>query len=312
VTTESPDNQDLPEAADPVAETAAEPTPEPAGEAVEVVEDAGPVEMQPAARARTRVKICGITRVEDAQLAVQNNVWALGMIMWPASPRYVAPQAAADIADSARKSAEIVGVFVDQPLDEVVALISEIGLSMVQLHGNEGKHFCQAIVERTGVRVIKAFRVQGRDVLGEMGKFYGVDFHLLDTYKAGIPGGTGETFDWKFLVDTPRRGDVPLILSGGLTPENVAGAIEMVGPYAVDVSSGVESEPGIKDHDKMNAFFAAVDGSVSPRHAVPDSPLTGVDDEVLTLAYHRRIAAEEALAESRADSREPSRPPRDR
>jgi phosphoribosylanthranilate isomerase len=287
VTTETPENQDLPEAA---------------------IEAADPEAVQPAERARTRVKICGITRIEDAQLAIQNNVWALGMIMWPASPRYVAPQAAADIADSARKSAEIAGVFVDQPLDEVVALTTEIGLSLVQLHGNEGKHFCQAIVERTGARVIKAFRVQGRDVLGEMGKFYGVDFHLLDTYKAGIPGGTGETFDWKFLVDTPRRGDVPLILSGGLNPENVAGAIELVGPYAVDVSSGVESEPGIKDHEKMNAFFAAVDGAVSPRHAVPDAPLTGVDDEVLTLAYHRRIAAEEALAASR----EPSRPPRDR
>ena len=108
----------------------------------------------------------------------------------------------------------------------------------MQLHGNEGKHFCQAIVERTGARVIKAFRVQGRDVLGELGKFYDVDFHLLDTYKAGIPGGTGETFDWRIPRSTRRaRGDVPLILSGGLTPENVAGAIEMVGPYAVDVSS---------------------------------------------------------------------------
>lgn len=275
MTTETPDNQDLPEAA---------------------IEAADPEEIQPAARARTRVKICGVTRIEDAQLAVQNNVWALGLNMWPASPRYIEPQLAADIADSARKSAEIAGVFVDQPLDEVVALTAEIGLTMVQLHGNEGKHFCQAIVERTGARVIKAFRVQGRDVLGEMGKFYGVDFHLLDTYKAGIPGGTGETFDWKFLLDTPRRGDVPLILSGGLNPENVAGAIEMVGPYAVDVSSGVESEPGIKDPEKMNAFFAAVEGAVSPRHAVPDAPLTGVDDEVLTLAYAERIAAEEELA----------------
>jgi phosphoribosylanthranilate isomerase len=253
-------------------------------------------EITEAARARTRVKICGITREEDARLAVQNDVWAVGMIMWPASPRYVPLQQAAEIADGIRKSTEVAGVFVDQPLDEVVALTTEIGLSMVQLHGNEGKHFAQAIVERTGARVIKAFRVQGRDVLGELGKFYNVDFQLLDTYKAGIPGGTGETFDWKFLLDMPRRGNVPLILSGGLTPENVAGAIEMVGPYAVDTSSGVESEPGIKDHDKMNAFFEAVNGAVSPLHAVPDSPLTGVDDEVLTLAYSERIKAEADLA----------------
>lgn len=249
------------------------------------------------------MKICGITREEDARLAVQGNAWALGMIMWPASPRHVAPQAAADIADSARKSAEIVGVFVDQPLDEVVALTTEIGLSMVQLHGNEGQHFCNAVNQRTGARVIKAFRVQGRDVLGELGKFYNVDFQLLDTYKAGIPGGTGETFDWKFLVDTPRRGNVPLLLSGGLTPENVGGAIEMVGPYGVDVSSGVESEPGIKDPEKLAAFFEAVSNAVSPAHAVPDAPLTGAEEEVLTLAYTRRIQAEEELASRKQSGR---------
>ncbi len=260
------------------------------------IQTSADAEVTEVARARTRVKICGITREEDARLAVQNNVWAIGMIMWPASPRHVPLQQAAEIADSARKSTEIAGVFVDQPLDEVVALTTEIGLSVVQLHGNEGKHFAQAIVERTGARVIKAFRVQGRDVLGELGKFYNVDFHLLDTYKAGIPGGTGETFDWRFLLDTPRRGNVPLILSGGLTPENVGGAIELVGPYAVDTSSGVESEPGIKDHDKMNAFFAAVKEAVSPLHAVPYSPLTGADDEVLTLAYSRRMQAEADLA----------------
>lgn len=261
-------------------------------------------EITEAARARTRVKICGITREEDATLAVQNNVWAIGMIMWPASPRYVPLQQAAEIADGVRKSSEVAGVFVDQPLDEVVQLTTEIGLSLVQLHGNEGKHFAQAIVERTGARVIKAFRVQGRDVLGEMGKFYNVDFQLLDTYKAGIPGGTGETFDWRFLTEVPRRGNVPLILSGGLTPENVGGAIEMVGPYAVDTSSGVESEPGIKDHDKMNAFFEAVNGAVSPSHAVPDGPLTGVDDEVLTLAYNQRIQAEADLAARKPSGRD--------
>lgn len=204
--------------------------------------------------------------------------------MWRASKRYVEPQAAADIADSVRKSAEVVGVFVDQPLDEVVALTHELGLSIIQLHGGEGQQFANEIARRTGARVIKAFRVQGRDVLSEMGKFYNVDFHLLDTYKAGVPGGTGESFDWEFLRGK-RRGDVPLLLSGGLSPENVLSAIEVVGPFGVDVSSGVESEPGIKDHAKLNAFFDAVDASVSPRRDPGEEPVTGAEEEVLTLAW---------------------------
>lgn len=249
---------------------------------------------EPQPSAKTRVKICGITRVEDARLAVQGDAWALGMIMWPESPRYVAPQQAADIADSARRSAEIAGVFVDQPLDEVVGLATEIGLTMVQLHGNEGQQFCTEVARRAGVRVIKAFRVKGRNVLMEMGKFYNVDFHLLDNYKDGQPGGTGETFDWNYITQTPRRGDVPLILSGGLNPENVGVAIETVGPYAVDVSSGVESEPGIKDPAKLTALFDAVNGAVSPRWEGPAAPVTGVDEEVLTLAYEERIKAEQA------------------
>jgi len=125
-----------------------------------------------------------------------------------------------------------------------------------------------------------------------MGKFYGVDFQLLDTYKAGVPGGTGETFDWGFLGGW-RRGNVPLILSGGLTPENVGSAIESVGPYAVDVSSGVEAEPGIKDHAKLAAFFAGAAAAVSPRRARPEGPLTGAEEEVLTLKYHERQAEEQ-------------------
>jgi phosphoribosylanthranilate isomerase len=255
--------------------------------------------------AKTRVKICGITREEDARLAVQENAWAIGMIMWPASPRYVELQRAADIARVAARSSEIVGVFVDQPLDEVVALTTEIGLTMVQLHGNEGQQFAHAVTQRTGAKVIKAFRVKDRSIHAELGKFYNVDYHLLDTYKAGVPGGTGETFDWRFISETTRRGNVPLILSGGLTPENVGLAVETVGPYAVDVSSGVEveGEPGIKDPEKIKAFFAAVNGAVSPRWEAPEAPKTGAEEEVLTLAYERRIQAELALEKSQSDRR---------
>lgn len=255
----------------------------------------------------TKVKICGLTRENDARLAVELGAWALGMIMWPNSPRYVEPQAAADIADATRRSAEIAGVFVNQPLDEVVALTNEIGLMIVQLHGDEGQKFAHAVVQKTDAKVVKAFRVKGRDVLAEMGKFVDVDYHLLDSYKAGVPGGTGEVFDWSFLAANPRRGDIPLILSGGLTPENVTTAIETVRPYAVDVSSGVESEPGIKDEAKLRAFFAAVDAVTLTGLEKPDGPLTGAEEEVLTLKWVRRQAEIEAAEKARAEARRVAR-----
>lgn len=241
----------------------------------------------------TKVKICGLTRPEDAKLAVQEGAWALGMIMWPASPRHCEPARAAEIADEHRRSAEIAGVFVDQPLDEVVNLTNEIGLTMVQFHGDEGLKFCTTVAQRTGARVTKSFRVQNRSVLAEMGKYFDVDYHLLDSYKAGVPGGTGQTFDWSFLASHPRRGNVPLILSGGLTPVNVAEAIGAVQPFAVDVASGVESEPGIKDADKIRAFFAAVRSAPTVEEDEP-APITGTDEEVLTLGFARRELAETA------------------
>jgi phosphoribosylanthranilate isomerase len=229
-------------------------------------------------------------------LAVELGAWALGMIMWPASPRYVEPQLAAEIADANRRGAEIAGVFVDAKIDDVVQLANEIGLSIVQLHGNEGQQYCEVIAQRTGARVIKAFRVQNRSVLAEMGKYWDVNFHLLDSYKAGVPGGTGETFDWSFVKERKQTG--PLILSGGLTPENVAEAIEVVKPYAVDVPSGVELEPGVKDPAKLRAFFEAVRGVEGEESEA--EPLTGVDSEVLTLEFARREAAEKREAKQRA------------
>lgn len=240
---------------------------------------------------RTRVKVCGITRVEDARAVIAHDAWAIGMIMWPASGRHVPPQQAAEIADLARRSVEVAGVFVDQPLDEVIGLTNEIGLSLVQLHGNEGLQYCKTVRQRTGVKVIKAFRVQGRDVLAEMGKFHDVDYHLLDSYKAGVPGGTGETFDWSFVAGVARRAHPPLLLSGGLNAQNVAGAIETVGPWAVDVASGVERSPGEKDHEKIDEFFAAVSAAHSPRRVRAEVPLTGADEEVLTLRYSQQEAA---------------------
>lgn len=238
----------------------------------------------------TRVKFCGLRRSEDAALAVQLGAWALGMVMWPGSPRYCPPAEAAELAAEHRRGAEIAGVFVNATLDEVVRTAEAVGLSIVQLHGDEGQQYCEEVARRTGCKVIKAFRVRDRSVLAEFGKFRDVGFRLVDTYKAGIPGGTGETFDWSFMRE--RRDDVPLILSGGLTPENVADAVVAVRPFAVDVSSGVEVSPGVKDPEKMRAFVDAVRDAAPSTADAESEAVTGAGDEVLTLAYAEREAAQ--------------------
>jgi phosphoribosylanthranilate isomerase len=197
----------------------------------------------------TRVKVCAITRPEDAQLAVELGAWAIGFILWPGSPRYVDPALAAGIARLVRRNVQLVGVFVNQPLDEIAFAADEIGLTHVQLHGDEGPSFCAAAGQRTGARVIKALRVRSRaDVV--TAERYHTDLHLLDG------PGNGKTWDWSLVG--ARRTRTPLIVAGGLTPENVAEAIEATRPWAVDVASGVEREPGIKDPELVRAFVTAV------------------------------------------------------
>lgn len=204
-----------------------------------------------------KVKICGLTRPEDAEYAVELGAWALGMVLWPGSPRRCPPGAAAEIGARFRRRAEIVGVFVNPTLERVTRAAEDLSLSMIQLHGDEGPVFCSEAARRTGCRVIKAARVRsGADIQG-LAPFH-TDFHLLDSYLAGIPGGTGETFAWELARG--HRGP-PLILSGGLRAANVGAAIAAVRPYAVDVASGVESAPGIKDPAKLEAFAAAVGAS---------------------------------------------------
>jgi phosphoribosylanthranilate isomerase len=205
---------------------------------------------------RAKIKFCGITRHEDAEMAVQLDAWAIGMIFWPQSPRAVDPAVATRIAKTFRRQIEIAGVFVNQPLDEVAEQADISHLSLIQLHGDEGPAYCAEIARRTGARVIKAARVRQASDVQAIGAFR-CAFHLLDTYKPGLPGGTGETFDWSLAAQ--RRSQVPLLLSGGLNAENVGRAIDAVRLYGVDVSSGVESAPGIKDHDAMAAFSAAAD-----------------------------------------------------
>jgi phosphoribosylanthranilate isomerase len=210
-----------------------------------------------------RVKICGLTSLHDAELAVELGAWALGMIFYEGSPRRCAPSEAELIAASLRRSAELCGVFVNAPLDRVVADYESFGLTMLQFHGDEGPAFCAEAARRTGARVIKAAQVAGPGDVRDVERFH-VDFHLLDARakaqaRRGLRGGTGETFDWGLLSE--RRSKVPLILSGGLRAENVARAIAMVSPYAVDTASGTESAPGRKDPQKLREFFAAVQSS---------------------------------------------------
>jgi phosphoribosylanthranilate isomerase len=201
----------------------------------------------------TRVKICGITRLEDAELAASLGAWALGFILWPGSKRHVEEAVAAGIARRVRRQVELVGVFVNPTLDEVARAADAIGLTHLQLHGDEGPSFAAEAGRRTGAKIIKAARVAGGADLQALERFR-TDFHLLDTKVEGPRGGSGRTWDWGLAAQ--RRSKVPMILSGGLTPDNVAEGIAAVKPYAVDVASGVEASPGVKDPAKLEAFIS--------------------------------------------------------
>ncbi|HEV7562086.1 MAG TPA: phosphoribosylanthranilate isomerase [Solirubrobacterales bacterium] len=201
-----------------------------------------------------RVKICGLTNMDDAAEAVQLGAWALGLIHYDRSPRFVEPEAAAQIGAAFRRKCEMVGVFVNPTLEEVDKAVENGGLTMVQLNGSEGESFCAEVARRTGVKVIKAIHVASAADI-HAAESYRTDFHLFDRRGKGLWGGTGESFDWELLRG--HRSDIPDILAGGLRPENVAEAIAVTQPYAVDVASGVEAEPGRKDHAAMRAFFAA-------------------------------------------------------
>ncbi len=202
-----------------------------------------------------RVKICGLTNPGDAMRAVAAGAWAVGVIFAPESPRRVTRQQAAAIMAAVPPGILKVGVFVNAGEEEITAAVRECGLGAVQLHGEESPAFCRRIGEITGAAVIKAVRVAGRETLGSVASF-DTDFILLDTYQPGRRGGTGESFDWDIareLSENLRSGRV--ILSGGLDAENVLEALDAVGPYAVDVSSGIETAPGVKDPGEMERLF---------------------------------------------------------
>jgi phosphoribosylanthranilate isomerase len=207
----------------------------------------------------TKIKFCGITQLDDAELAVAAGAWAIGLIFWPRSPRRCDPAAAVEIAAAVKRRVEVAGVFVNATLDHVAQLADAVGLTLLQLHGDEGPAYCAEAARRTGCKIIKAARVRSGADVQALSAFH-TDFHLLDSYTAGVPGGTGETFAWE--IARAHRGSIPVILSGGLTPDNVGDAIAAVRPFAVDVASGVERSRGRKDPDKLQAFAAAARSAI--------------------------------------------------
>jgi len=201
-----------------------------------------------------KVKFCGITRLEDAEHAVSLGAWAIGLQHWEGSPRRVDPAAAVEISAAVRRRINVVGVFVNATLEELVRAAEDESLAMLQLHGDEGPDFCKEAARRTGCKVIKAMRVRSTADI-RAAEAFRVDYHLFDAHRPGTPGGTGESFDWELLEG--RRSQVPMILAGGLNPENVADAVAATRPFAVDVASGIEKRPGVKHHNLMTAFARA-------------------------------------------------------
>ena len=200
-----------------------------------------------------RIKICGITNPEDALLAAELGADALGFIFYPPSPRSVAPDAARAIIAQLPPLVTTVGVFVDEDAAAVRDLAARLGLDWVQLHGQEPPEYCRSL----GRRVIKGFHILDENSLASLPAYRGAaQALLLDTYKKGQTGGTGETFDWHLANEARKYG--PIILAGGLNPDNVARAVDTAQPQAVDVASGVEAAPGKKDPEKLKKFFAAL------------------------------------------------------
>lgn len=198
-----------------------------------------------------RVKICGITNLEDGLLAAELGASALGFV-FATSPRQIEPNKAKEIINKLPPFVTKVGVFVDEDKEKVKEIAALCELDVLQFHGGEEPSYCQEFSQK----VIKAFRIRDLSSTSNLSS-YRVSAYLLDTYVEGIEGGTGTTFDWQIAEEAKKVGQ-PIILSGGLSPANVAEAIEKVRPYAVDTSSGVEESPGKKDPTKLKKFFEEV------------------------------------------------------
>ena len=203
-------------------------------------------------RSRTRVKICGITEAAHARVAADAGADAIGLVFYPASPRKLSTEAAAAIAQSLPPFVASVGLFVNAPAEEVRSILGAVSLDLLQFHGDETPEYCESF----GRAFVRAVRMEaGTDLLEYARRFSRARALLLDAHVPGLPGGTGQTFDWAGI---PRDLTIPLILSGGLTSASVGQAIRQVRPWAVDVSSGVERSRGVKDPQKIVEFIRSV------------------------------------------------------
>lgn len=200
----------------------------------------------------TRVKICGITRKEDALTAIDHGADALGFVFYPPSPRHVEVEQAAEIAACLPPFVTTVALFVNADAETIADVVSRVGIDLLQFHGNECPDYC-AQHNRPWMKAIRM--KEDTDLHQEMNRYAGARALLLDAYRAGVPGGTGETFDWQRI---PKDIASQIVLAGGLDQNNVAQAIEQVRPFAVDVSGGVEAQKGIKDENKIEQFMNAV------------------------------------------------------
>lgn len=198
---------------------------------------------------RVRIKICGITSVEDALAAADAGADALGLVFYPASPRAVTLTQARQVALAVGPFVSVTGLFVDADPEFVQSVLAQVPLQLLQFHGDESVDYCESFRRP----YMKALRMRPElDVKAAVAAYPSASGILLDAYRPGVPGGTGETFDW---ARVPQGMSTPLILAGGLTPVNVAESIAITHVYGVDVSGGVESAPGKKDHSKLTAFI---------------------------------------------------------
>ncbi|MEP4148208.1 MAG: phosphoribosylanthranilate isomerase [Halioglobus sp.] len=202
--------------------------------------------------APTRIKICGITRPEDARAAVDNGADAIGLVFYPNSPRAVSLSQAQAIAEVVPPFVTLVSLFVNADADMIADVVTQLPVGLIQFHGDEEAGYCQSF----GRPWIRALRVrEGMDIDREVAAMPGAQGVLLDAWQDGVPGGTGKTFDWTLANE---RVALPVVLAGGLNEANVGEAIASLCPWAVDVSGGVEASPGIKDPEKIKRFVAAV------------------------------------------------------
>ena len=201
-----------------------------------------------ASEKQVKVKVCGMTSLKDALVAVEGGADAVGFIFYKKSPRSVTMKTVREIVLELPPFVDTVGVFVDETAEQINKIADYCNLDIIQLHGDESPTFCKKIRRK----VIKAFRIKDMQSVKKLSSFQ-VSGFLLDTFSENLHGGTGKVFDWNLALPAKKFG--PVIMAGGLTPNNVQQAVRQIRPYGVDVCSGVESEPGIKDHKKVRAFL---------------------------------------------------------